>query len=150
MTEQIEAIAKRLVMRQKRDGRSVYDPSAKVELLRLAQQPGVSLAKIARACGMNANVLGNWMRQAERGQADRAGAGSEVVDIAAPAFVAVQVESLPQAQSPLPSPSPSPPWELQLRLPNGVSVDVRSCEIDGALKLIEALGRMRCSASTKD
>ena len=148
MTEQIEAIAKRLVMRQKRDGRSVYDPSAKAELLRLAQQPGVSLAKIARACGMNANVLGNWMRQAERGQADRAGAGSEVVDIAAPAFVAVQVESLPQAQSPLPS--PSPPWELQLRLPNGVSVDVRGCEIDGALRLIEALGRMRCSASTKD
>ena len=71
-----------------------------------------------------------------------------MIDIAAPAFVAVQVESLPPAQSP--SPSPSPPWELQLRLPNGVSVDVRGREMDGALRLIEALGRMRCSASTKD
>jgi transposase len=144
MTEQIEAIAKRLVVRQKRDGRSVYDPNAKAELLRLARQPGVSVAKIARACGMNANVLSNWMRQAERGQDNRAEAGGEVIDMAAPAFVAVQVESLAQAQA------PSPRWELQLRLPNGVSVDVRGHEVDGALRLIEALGRMRCSASTKD
>ena len=106
MTEQIEAIAKRLVVRQKRDGRSVYDPNAKAELLRLARQPGVSLAKIARACGMKANVLSNWMRQAERGQGDRAEADGEVIDIAAPAFVAVQVESLAQAQA------SSPQWEL--------------------------------------
>lgn len=40
MTEELEAIAKRLVVRQKRDGRSVYDPHAKPELLSLARQPG--------------------------------------------------------------------------------------------------------------
>ena len=143
MTEQIEAIAERLVMRHKRDGRSVYDPGAKAELLRLVRQPGVSLAKIARVCGMNANVLSNWMRQAERGPVARGATGSEVIDMPAPAFVAVQVESLPQAQA-----APSG-WELQVRLPNGVSVDVRGHEVDGALRLIDALGRMRCSVSTK-
>ena len=142
MTEELEAIARRLVVRQKRDGRSVYDPRAKAELLRLARQPGVSLAKIARACGMNANVLSNWIRQAESGADTAAATGREVIDMAAPAFVAMKVESSPQGQAPLPG------WELQVQLPNGVSVDVRGHEVDGALKLIEALGRLRCSVST--
>lgn len=143
MIEELEAIAKRLVVRQKRDGRSVYDPHAKAELLRLARQPGMSLAKIARACGMNANVLSNWIRQAEGGAHAPAVSGGEVIDMAASAFVAMKVESSPQGQSPLPG------WELQVRLPNGVTVDVRGHEVDGALRLIEALGGMRCSASTK-
>ena len=144
MTEELEAIAKRLVVRQKRDGRSVYDPHAKAELLRLARQPGMSLAKIARGCGMNANVLSNWIRQAERGGAATAAAtGGEVIDMAAPAFVAMKVESSPQGQAPLPG------WGLHVRLPNGVSVDVHGHEVDGALRLIEALGRLRCSVSTK-
>jgi transposase len=143
MTEELEAIARRLVVRQKRDGRSVYDPNAKAELLRLARQPGMSLAKIALACGMNANVLSNWIRQAERGEKAPAASGGEVIDMAASAFVAVKVESSPPSQAPLPG------WELQVRLPNGVSVDVRGHEVDGALRLIEALGRLRCSVSTK-
>ena len=143
MTEELEAIAKRLVVRQKPDGRSVYDPHAKAELLRLARQPGMSLAKIARACGMNANVLSNWIRQAEGVAGTAAATGGEVIDMAMPTFVAVKVESSPQGQAPLPE------WELQVRLPNGVSLDVRGHGMDGALKLIEALGRLRCSVSTK-
>jgi transposase len=143
MTEELEAIARRLVVRQKRDGRSVYDPNAKAELLRLARQPGMSLAKIARACGMNANVLSNWIRQAERGEDAPAASGGEVIDMSASAFVALKVESSPQSQAPLPG------WELQVRLPNGVSVDVRGHEVEIALRLIEALGRLRCSVSTK-
>jgi transposase len=143
MTEELEAIAKRLVVRQKRDGRCVYDPNAKAELLRLARQPGMSLAKIARACGMNANVLSNWIRQAERDEDAPAASGGEVIDMSASAFVAMKVESSPQNQAPLPR------WELQVRLPNGVSVDVRGHEVESALRLIEALGRLRCSVSTK-
>ena len=142
MTEELDAIAKRLVVRLKRDGRSVYDPHAKAELLSLARRPGVSLAKIARACGMNANVLSNWIRQAEGGAGTAAATGGEVIDMAVPAFVAMKVES-PQGQAPMPG------WELQVRLPNGVSLDVRGHGMDGALKLIEALGRLRCSVSTK-
>ena len=63
MTEEIEAIAKRLVVGRKRDGRSIYDPQARVDLVRVCRQSGVSLAKIARTCGINANVLSNWLRQ---------------------------------------------------------------------------------------
>jgi transposase len=37
---------------------------------------------------------------------------------------------------------------LQARLPNGVVVDLQCSEHDQAGRLIEALGRLRCSAST--
>jgi transposase len=39
--------------------------------------------------------------------------------------------------------------DVQARLPNGVVVDLRGCGLQQAGQLIEALGRMRCSASTK-
>jgi transposase len=144
MTEQIEAIAKRLVVRQKRDGRSVYDANAKAELLRLARQPGVSLAKIARACGMNANVLSNWMRQAERSGVASAPSGSEVIDMPAPALVPVSIETS------APSQTPRSTLLMHARMPNGVVVEFVGCELARACELIEVLGRMRCSASTKD
>jgi transposase len=38
---------------------------------------------------------------------------------------------------------------LQARLPNGVVVELRECELHQAAEVIEALGRLRCSASTK-
>jgi transposase len=38
---------------------------------------------------------------------------------------------------------------LQARLPNGVVVDLRECDLREAGEVIEALGRVRCSASTK-
>ena len=63
MTEEIEAIAKRLVVGHKRDGRSIYDLQARSDLVRVTRQPGVSLARIARTCGINAHVLSNWLRQ---------------------------------------------------------------------------------------
>jgi transposase len=54
MTEDIESIAKRLVIGNKRDGRCIYDAQAKHALVQACLQPGVSLARIARQCGINA------------------------------------------------------------------------------------------------
>lgn len=143
MTEQIEAIAKRLVVGRKRDGRCVYDTRAKGELVAIARQPGLSLAKIARACGINANVLSNWMRLHERGKSGGAAQRGEVIEIPAPAFVAVEVESTAGARA------ETRGLDVQVRLPNGVTVALSGCDSDGAARLIEALGRVRCSASTK-
>jgi transposase len=145
MTEDIEAIAKRLVVGRKRDGRSIYDPQARSELVRASQQPGVSLARIARLCGINANVLSNWVRQHERSKGGDVALRSDVVDMpAASAFLAVQVD-------PAPPPAPAPALELalQARLPNGVTLDMQVPDLDGAGRLIEVLGRLRCFASTK-
>jgi len=38
---------------------------------------------------------------------------------------------------------------VQARLPNGVVVDLQGCDLWEAGHLLEALGRLRCSASTK-
>ena len=38
---------------------------------------------------------------------------------------------------------------LQARLPNGVVIDLREYDLRHAAEVIEALGRVRCSASTK-
>jgi transposase len=145
MTEEIEAIAKRLVVGHKRDGRSIYDRQARSDLVRASQQPGVSLAKIARTCGINANVLSNWVRQHERGNCGAAAARGDVIEMpAASNFVAVQVESAPLAPAPV-----VPALDLQVRLANGTTLELRGAELDDVLKLIEGLGRLRCSASTK-
>ena len=143
MTEEIEAIARRLVVGHKRDGRSIYDPQARIDLVRASQQPGVSLARIARTCGINANVLSNWVRQHERGKCGAGAARGDVIEMpAASAFVAVQVDSA------LPAPV-ARALDLQVRLANGTTLELRGADLDDVLKLIEGLGRLRCSASTK-
>jgi transposase len=38
---------------------------------------------------------------------------------------------------------------LQARLPNGVVIDLREVDLRHAAEVIAALGRVRCSASTK-
>jgi transposase len=65
-----------------------------------------------------------------------------VVEKVETAFVPVQIESSG-------SPSIEPALELRARLPNGVVLDLRSCDLAQACSVIEALGRLRCSASTK-
>jgi transposase len=145
MTEEIEAIARRLVVGHKRDGRSIYDPQARSDLVRASQQPGVSLARIARTCGLNANVLSNWVRQHERGKRGAAAPRGDVIEMpVASAFVAVQVDSVPPVPAPV-----APALDVQVRLPNGATLDMRGADLDGVLRLIEGLGRLRCSASTK-
>ena len=39
--------------------------------------------------------------------------------------------------------------DLQARLPNGVAIDLHGVELRHVGEVIEALGRLRCSASTK-
>lgn len=142
MSDGIEQLAQRLVVGHKRDGRSIYDAQAKRELVRACRQPGVSLAKVARKCGINANVLSNWVRLHERAMAAAAAASGEVLEMPAPAFVPMQLESTAQEQA-------ASTVNVQVRLPNGVVVDMQGCELQHAGRLIEVLGRLRCSASTK-
>lgn len=139
MSEGMEDLARRLVIGRKRDGRSIYDEQAKQELILAARQPGVSVAKLARECGVNANQLSTWVRQHERKNAPPAQA--QLVQVPTPAFVPVAIESTP--------PPTEPALDLQARLPNGVIIDLRGCDLEQAGRLVEALGRLRCSASTK-
>lgn len=137
MTEDIEAIAKRLVVGHKRDGRSIYDPQARSDLVQASRQLGVSLAKIARKCGINANVLSNWLRQHERGKCGAAAPRGEVIEMpAASAFVAVQVDAAPPAPTPA-----AQTLHVQVRLPNGATLDMHGADLGGVIKLHELLRR---------
>ena len=139
MSEEMEELARRLVLSRKRDGRAVYDEAAKAELVAICAAPGASVSRLARECGVNANQLSRWVREsAERRQR------ALVVATEPPAAAFVPATMEVAASGPA-----EPNLSLQARLPNGVVVDLRGCDFEQAGELIEALGRLRCSASTK-
>jgi transposase len=143
----MEELKRRLVVGRKSDGRSVYDEAAKGELVAACGQPGVSVSRLARECGINANQLSRWVRE----HSERRQRAVAVSSASRAAFVAVPNEAA------VPMPMPTAAGDslgvgrmcLQARLPNGVVVDLRECGLAQAAEVIEALGRVRCSDSTK-
>jgi len=63
MSDDMEELARRLVIGCKSDGRSVYDEVAKAELVAACSRPGASVSRLARECGINANQLSRWVRE---------------------------------------------------------------------------------------
>ncbi len=142
MSEWVSELAGRLIVGRKRDGRCVYDAQAKQELIEACGRPGISMAKLARDCGINANLLNTWVRKHERKTVVLAAPAAVEPEGAAPAFVPVHIEA-PAAPS-------QADVQLQARLPNGVVVDLAGCDLSQACALVEALGRLRCSASIRN
>jgi len=89
-----------LVLKRKRDGRRVYSPSHKRAIVEQCLQPGVSVAGIALAHGINANLVRKWIVKYQR--AAPAAKRSSVVP-AALLPVAVQAE---QPRSAVRTPAP--------------------------------------------
>lgn len=73
MTDDLEDLKRRLVVGHKSDGRSVYDEAAKSDLVALCRQPGASVSRLARECGVNANQVGCWLREHGQGRVRKAG-----------------------------------------------------------------------------
>lgn len=147
MTDDLEDLKRRLVVGHKSDGRSVYDEAAKSELVALCRQPGASVSRLARECGVNANQVSRWVR--EHGHADRARKAVSGMAPAPSAFMAVSMPAAPPiaARS---SDSITAVMDMHARLPNGVAIDLGGVELRNVGELIEALGRLQCSAWTKD
>jgi transposase len=144
MSNGLEDLKRRLVVGHKSDGRSVYDESAKAELVTLCMQPGASVSRLAPECGVNANQIGRWLR--ERGQGRRHVAVASSAPTPAP-FVAVSV--LPAPASPdVQVDDVDTAMSLQARLPNGLAVDIGDVDPRHVGAVLEALGRLRCSVST--
>lgn len=144
MTDDLAELKRRLVVGHKSDGRCRYDGQAKSELVALCLQPGASVSRLAREFDVNANQLTRWLREQGHGSRPRT-AVAHVVPTP-PAFVAVPVVQTPAASGAEVAPAA---MQLQARLPNGVSVDLRGVEPRHIGEVIEALGRLRCSVSTK-
>ena len=144
MTDDLEDLKRRLVLGHKSDGRSVYDEAAKSELVGLCRQPGASVSRLARECGVNANQVSRWLREHDQGGRVRKPVAS--VAPAPAAFVAVALPPPIRAQD---CDDVVVTMDLQARLPNGVAIDLHGVELRHVGEVIEALGRLRCSASTK-
>ena len=77
----------------------------KAQVIRACRQPGVSIASVALANGLNANMLRRWVVEAERvGAMAVSGQGALAVSATAvangpPAFVAVQMPTPPAASA---------------------------------------------------
>ncbi|OQW85985.1 MAG: hypothetical protein BWK72_19485 [Rhodoferax ferrireducens] len=74
-----------------------YTRQVKAELVAACQQPGASIAAIARGHGMNANVLHRWLKEHERNGCHQLVAassyGSAALTSPAPAFIALKLPS---------------------------------------------------------
>lgn len=131
------------VVRIRSNGKRDYDPAAKWRLIELCRRPGVSIARLALKAQINANQLRKWIREHERG--DAATYVSEpVVSTFVPlncAPPAIAIES--------PAPEPQSITSVHVRLPNGVQLDIEKSDLAQLSSVIEMLGRLPCSGSTK-
>lgn len=143
MSDEVEELVGRLVVGRKRDGRKVFDEGVKAELVALCARSGASVSKLARECDLNANQLSRWIREHDQGR-QRAVVTRPVG--AREAFVELPVMSATTSSSVGES---SRAMSVQAWLPNGVVVEVQGVELRQTLEMFEALGRMRCSVSTK-
>lgn len=137
MTEQITELKQRLVVSRKQDGRCCYDPQAKRELIEACFQPGVSVAKLALAHGINANLLRTWMTKHQR-QLLAGGSGrlSAATPIPAPFIPVVPVSA---HRSPITLP------ELMARLPNGVRLEWSGLPAEQLAHVLRLLSTLPCS-----
>ena len=147
MADDLEELKLRLVAGHKRDGRTVYDETAKSELVALCLRPGASVSRLARECGVNANQVSRWLREHGHGRRSRTAVAS--VASTPSAFMAVPVVAAPATPDDRDN-GANAVVSLQARLPNGVSIDLRGVEQRHVGGVLEALGRLRCSASTKN
>ena len=145
MSEIDAEVVRRLVTGRKNDGRAVYDPQAKAEVVRACMRPGVSVARIALQCGINANLLRRWITQSMGADMKASRAHMPTMAMSGTnAFVPLRLAP--------PEASPVSAAEIKARvharLPNGVEIDLSPASPGELLPFLELLGRLPCSDST--
>lgn len=133
MKEHTTHLSRPLVVGHGRDGRCLYDPDAKRELVEICLQPGISVTKVALDQGINANLLRKWIERYR--DTEHSTPNSPLV---LPAFAPVQplgtsitVESTFRAE-----------------LPNGVKFALQSVALSDLPLILNALAELPCSVST--
>ncbi|WAC71034.1 transposase [Roseateles sp. SL47] len=144
MSVDLEALKRRLMLPHKPGGRCVYDKAAKAEFVQVCLQPGVSVARLAREFGVNANQVARWIR--DHGQLRKR---APVERSAAPAspFVAVPVVPV-AAERFVHDLDDRCDVSLQATPPNGVAVELRGVGQRQLADVLQMLGRLTCSVST--
>lgn len=126
------------------NGKRRFDPVEKDRLIDAAMKPGVSVARLALAHGVNANQLRNWVKLRRDGQAQ--GGLTVVAEREASAFVPV-VAALPIArQGDMPARPSSAGMRLTAFLPNGVRLELEDADEQALSVMIDVLGRCNVPA----
>lgn len=127
-----------------RGGKRRYDPQAKRALIQACLEPGISLAGLALAHGVNANLLRKWVVKYQRHVPREADVTAPGASVFVPVIVGAQEPT--SIGAPMRTPATAPPHpssRLQARLPNGVTLELACDQQDTTLlsALIDALGR---------
>ncbi len=134
MKEHNRQLSRPLIVGHGRNGRCLYDPEAKRELVEFCLQPGISVAKVALEHGINANLLRKWMeRYRDQGHSTL---NSPLV---LPAFMPVQPLSTSKGIEPA----------FSAELPNGVKLTLQSVALSDLPLILNALAELPCSVSTQ-
>ena len=127
-----------------RGGKRRYDPQAKRALIQACLEPDISLAGLALAHGVNANLLRKWVVKHQRHVPREADMTAPAASMFVPVIVGAQEPTSIGAPMRTPAMAPShPSSRLHARLPNGVTLELACDQQDTTLlsALIDALGR---------
>jgi transposase-like protein len=144
MSEIDAEVVRRLVIGHKNDGRAIYDPQAKAEVVRACLKPGVSVARMALQCGLNGNLLRRWITQSMG--ADMKTKRTNVPTVATTSTSAFFPLRLAASQTSYAT-AAEIKARLHARLPNGVHLDLSDAGPGDLLPVLELLGRLPCSGS---
>jgi len=137
-----EELAKRLVIKRGVGGRCAYDESAKQELIEKCLVGDVSIAQMARAYGVNANQLHNWIGlHGKRAQPYLPSAKLAAPPDRSSAFIPVMTPSSPDVLSDI---------KLDITFSNATQVELKGLRQEDVLKIIPLLAGLPCSASIRD
>ncbi|MGF6721512.1 transposase [Paraburkholderia sp. GAS41] len=158
MSDEEEGLQSRLVVGSKRGGRRKYDEEAKRELIQACLRPGVSIARTAMDHGINPNLVRTWISQYQReqGRAGLAGIAHELASQApgeVPAAASLDEPAFMQVVPSTATPAPvkaATRFLLNVRLPNGVCLELGQTGIEELATIVQMLGRVPCSGSTTD
>ena len=123
--------------------RRQHEKSFKAELVEQCLGPGASVAAVALAGGINANLLRKWI-----GERRRVVVARSVVPVsravADAAFVPLQLETVKAKSVTVPAVM----VRLHVRLANGVAFDLSEASPDALSPVIGLLSSLPCSSST--
>jgi transposase len=135
MKENKMTLSRSLIVGHGRNGRRCYDPEAKRELVEACLKPGVSVAGMALAHGLNANLLRKWIDTYRRGAA----AVATGFPAALPAFAPVVPIKASERTD----------FVLNVILPNGVKLELSGMGPVDLSPLLTCLAGLPCSASNQ-
>lgn len=135
-----EELAGRLVVRRGAGGNCTYDEGAKRELIEVCLRDGHSVAKVARAYGVNANQLHNWIALYRKTRGGLRATCPESPSGTPPPFIPVVK---------LPHPVETHGLQLHIILANGVRADLGPLRREDVAALLVDLSRLPCSTSTR-